>query len=777
MSAQLIQLQQLIDVPVPTALKNLKGWLVWRSEQHQGESKPRKVPYYVNGTRRHGEQGTNEEKARLATFDKALASLQSGKWTGLGFAMLPEWGLVGLDFDACFVEGKLHPTVERIVIGTYAEISPSGKGVRAFMTGELADKKSRATDGQFGFEVFHAKGFLTITGNALDICEMTDCLDTVAPVNDAVRELYAERFNVSRESSAAGHDGDITDPLMVSPPIGMRLAELAELVCSMDPNCDYLTWAKVGMACHHERGGNYDGFLVWDEWSKAGGTYPGTAAMHEKWESFGREFGRIVTARWLKKEFNTKTRKDKLLLDPADVMNTARQLLDREFTTMDGTSLLRCRNLWYEHTGPCYVEKSDESLRAAVWNFLDDSTKQIKIKNDEGKAEYITVPFRPSTATVSSAIDAMKAVALVEEAAPPSWLAGHKGPDATEIVSMKNGLLHIPTRSLMPHSAGFFTLNTLPYDWQDKGEPTEWLKFLNQVWPDDQESQDTLQEIFGYLLTPDTSQQKIFMIIGPRRSGKGTIGRVLASLVGRNNIASPTLTSLTGAFGLQPLIDKLVALVPDARVSGQSNTQAIVERLLMVSGEDVITVDRKHIGSWTGSMTSRFVILTNETPSLGDASGALAGRFITLAMEQSFYGREDNGLTARLLQELPAIFRWALDGRDRLKQRGYFIQPESASDAVDELAEVNSPIAAFVGDCCDVGPAHEVEVNELFSLWCSWCRENGREHPGTRESFGKRLRASTSGVKRNRLRVGGDREYRYTGIRIKPQVAEQAQEF
>jgi len=53
-----------------------------------------------------------------------------------------------------------------------------------------------------------------------------------------------------------------------------------------------------------------------------------------------------------------------------------------------------------------------------------------------------------------------------------------------------------------------------------------------------------LQDWFGYCLLPDTSQQKIFMIHGPKRSGKGTIARVLTSLVGIRNACAPTLAGL-----------------------------------------------------------------------------------------------------------------------------------------------------------------------------------------------------------------------------------------
>ncbi|MCZ6737546.1 MAG: hypothetical protein O7B77_06175, partial [Actinobacteria bacterium] len=50
---------------------------------------------------------------------------------------------------------------------------------------------------------------------------------------------------------------------------------------------------------------------------------------------------------------------------------------------------------------------------------------------------------------------------------------------------------------------------------------------------------------FGYALTQDTRQQKLFLIVGPKRSGKGTIARVLTAMVGADNVCNPTLASLS----------------------------------------------------------------------------------------------------------------------------------------------------------------------------------------------------------------------------------------
>lgn len=771
MVAQIVQIPRR-GIVAPTFLQEIPGWLVWKYEQVTGEAKPRKVPYYVGGGRRHGVQGSPDDRAKLVAFDQAAVALQSGKWAGVGLAMLPEWGLVGLDFDHCVADDKVLPDVQRLVAGTYAEMSPSGNGVRAFMRGALADRKSRADAAQFGFEVFHAKGFLTFTGHVLDACALMGDEDTVAPVTSDVLRLCAERFGAAVGGVAptvgAGGEWEADDPLMVTPPLGLRVAELIEMVGVLDPDCDYRTWCQVGMACHHERDGGEDGFLVWDDWSARSGKYPGREILRAKWASFGRNAGFSVTARWLVKAFNDKTRTEKLLLAPNDVLNTARMFVETACRSGEGVTLLRNAGQWFEHGGACYVEKPEESLRARMWDFLDGALKNVKQKKEDGTVEAVTVPFHPNVSQVSAAMDALKAVTLVEGAAPPCWLGGCTGPEPREIVSLTNGLLHVPTRRLLPHTVGLFNLNTLPYAWQAGGkQPREWIRFLNTVWPDDFESIDTLQEVFGYLLTPDTSQQKMFLIVGPRRSGKGTIGRVLRALVGPDNTASPTLNDLTTSFGLAPLINKLVAIIPDARVGGQTNKQAAVERLLMVSGEDSIAVDRKFLSAWTGPLSARFVFLTNETPQLGDASGALSGRFITLEMRESFYGREDRGLTARLLEELPEIFKWALEGRDRLQQRGHFIQPVSAADAVTELEESNSPIGAFVDECCELGAGYQVKVTDIFGAWHAWCTENGREHCGTVQSFARLIRAASAGLRVSKPRVGGAQQRCYDGIRVK----------
>ena len=312
----------------------------------------------------------------------------------------------------------------------------------------------------------------------------------------------------------------------------------------------------------------------------------------------------------------------------------------------------------------------------------------------------------------------------------------------------------------------------LPFDYTaDTQPPLRWLTFLSQIWPDDQASIETLQEIFGYFVSGSTSQQKIFAMIGPRRSGKGTIFRVLGALLGKENVVSPTMAALNTGFGIQPLIGKIAALVPDARFN--SRQDAITERLLSISGEDTLTIDRKYKPAWTGQLQTRFFVATNEMPRFADASGALASRFIALPMIRSFYGSENPNLTAELVPEIPAVFNWALDGLDRLRSRGYFQPPESSRVAVDQMQDLSSPVFAFVKGECVMGEGHSVPVDELWTHWKAWCEiENCRN--GTKSSFARNLRAAFPEISDTRPSINGKRVRVYQGIGLNADEPEPA---
>ena len=191
-------------------------------------------------------------------------------------------------------------------------------------------------------------------------------------------------------------------------------------------------------------------------------------------------------------------------------------------------------------------------------------------------------------------------------------------------------------------------------------------------------------------------------------------------------------------FGLAPLLGKPLAVISDARLDAKRDTSVVVERLVAISGEDTITVNRKYREQWTGKLPTRFLVISNELPRLGDASAAIANRFVVLLLQRSWLGREDHGLEARLHAELPAILTWALDGLDRLIAQDRFTRPESTDEAIVALQDLASPVAAFVRDYCEKGPLHEQRIDTLYGAWKLWADENGQRKT-TAQTFGRDL--------------------------------------
>ena len=206
---------------------------------------------------------------------------------------------------------------------------------------------------------------------------------------------------------------------------------------------------------------------------------------------------------------------------------------------------------------------------------------------------------------------------------------------------------------------------------------------------------------------------------------------------------------------------------------GRSDSTIAVERLLSISGEDTITIDRKYRDPWTGRLPTRFVVLTNELPRLTDASGTIASRFVILVLANSFYGSENPGLTDELVAEAPGIFNWALEGLDRLSARGHFKQPGVSGIALRQLEDLASPVSAFVRDRCRIDdPGAVVNKDELWRAWKTWCDDEGAR-PGTKSVFVRDLRAAVPGTTpQRRKHPDGTREHVIAGIALAPETVD-----
>lgn len=283
----------LLDAPIPDDLKQRPQWLVWRFEPNPDpkKTKPLKVPYYARTrTKRYGDQGDAADRAKLVTFDVAVAAVDPSKpnpFSGIGFAFLPGDGLIGIDIDKCIDldTGEISETADRIIkdCASYTEYSPSRTGVHIIVAGQTETFKSNA----IGLEVFCGRQYFTFTGQAY-----AGMPAAITPIADATLDYMRELVKNARRAPpapATSRPG--------SPPGQLGWNEERAKVKSalaMIPNEDYHVWIKVGMALYATFG--EDGFSMWNAWSSDAPNYSGSDSLQQKWSSFKRGVSTTVAA-------------------------------------------------------------------------------------------------------------------------------------------------------------------------------------------------------------------------------------------------------------------------------------------------------------------------------------------------------------------------------------------------------------------------------------------------------------------------------------------------
>jgi putative DNA primase/helicase len=255
---------------VPQALRDRKQWLVWKFESQPGDKKPRKVPYYAGGARRTGEQGSDDDRASLVTYDTAIASASLGRYSGIGFAFLPGDGLIGIDLDKVIDEDGVMVDRAREIIkacGSYTEYSPSKRGVHIFVAGETDTFKNN----EVGIEVFCGRQFFTFTGE-----QMTGTPEEIKPID----ELTLRRL---RKTVRGAKKREASTARSAAPSLSDELTRV-ESALPFIPSDEYHQWIEIGMALKASLG--EAGFGAWDRWSSRSGKYPGGQETARRWATF-----------------------------------------------------------------------------------------------------------------------------------------------------------------------------------------------------------------------------------------------------------------------------------------------------------------------------------------------------------------------------------------------------------------------------------------------------------------------------------------------------------
>jgi len=417
------------------------------------------------------------------------------------------------------------------------------------------------------------------------------------------------------------------------------------------------------------------------------------------------------------------------ILDP-DIFETdiahdiANQWLGEKYR-VDGTLILRTfRGEYVLFNGHCYKPVAKETIHGRIYEFL-----QGKRYTDASGA---TKRYKPTRAKVLDILDACSTCCPIA-ADPPVWLAGDNRVDPTKLIAFQNGILNIDDYlsgriTLANPDPNLFSFTVLPYNFDENAESPMWEDFLDDVFNEDQDKVQLMAQWMGYNCVPDMSYEKLMILQGRPRSGKGTCLEAIQAMLGNANCAVTSFTQLSTQFPYETLIGKLSASIAEAKAMRQRDSDMVLEKLLTIVGADQVSVNRKNIVALPMvRLFCRFTLAMNDLPAFTDHSGAFEARTSLLTYDNSYIGREDRSLKQRIRAEAASgkLINFALRGLQDLYQRTDFTLPKSSAMVMRTFRELVSPISTFAERCLRATPDGAVPLAYLYSMWRWWCDREG----------------------------------------------------
>ena len=410
---------------------------------------------------------------------------------------------------------------------------------------------------------------------------------------------------------------------------------------------------------------------------------------------------------------------------------------------------------WWRWANGCWSQVFSEEVERDVMLWLPN--QRLGVRDKMGFSHTRALSAEPEE--FDRVVKTIRRLRLITEHKAQGWLVTTDKPGF--LLCLGDCLFDPETGRQYEHTPEYWTTSALKFSAREALEapkPELWLRFLYESWGDKEVGM--MQEWFGYCLTPDTSQQKFMFLVGQPGSGKGTILNILLALVGRKNALSVPMSFFGGDYKPADFAEKLLICVPDARDVRYGD--ALTEVLSITGGDDIL-VNPKMKSAFSAKPRGKIIIGSNDLPNLQDTSDALARRAIPLRRDQGPNHNEDPALAVKLLAELPGIFRWALEGLNRLRARGYFDISVLDPELRRELREAANPIAAFLEETVILDPHSTVRKTALFEAWLKWAKENSVRIIYNSNKFSRGVKG-TLRITSERRGAGGLKQV-YCGIR------------
>lgn len=720
---------------IPDELKKCRQWVCWQSEPDpKSHSGIKKIP--VNP--KTGGQAMSNNPETWSDFETAVKA--SRNYSGIGF-MFSGSGYFGVDLDDCLpeIEGYLKGEknfVSDFVDGlkSYTELSQSCHGLHIICKGKLPEGARRKGK----FEMYDKGRYFIMTGNPIDpdnVLPVADCTESIralhskylAPVRrseksnvtipQSTSEVFTGRFRGSQVDMSVQ---DIIQKAMYSQN-GEKFRKLYNGDFS-----DYPSQSEADLAfC------NMLAFWCGRDIDKMDDIFRNSGLMRDKWDrkQSGSTYGNLMLKKAVEncQEVYNPQKNDSYSLS---VGGTSMKM-----HTLDDTgNAQRMYDLCGDVMRYCYTDRRWLSYQDGKWQYdvkggifvwadkvLESMKSELKLW-----AEYESGAMLPDYQKhMKKTRSNNSKKAMVKElehlvAVSPSEL------DADRLlVNVQNGVLNLRDFSMMEHKPDFLMTRMLGTSMSESPKnPEKWLDFLNQIFDGDLELIRYIQKALGYSLSGNTSEQCAFFLYGTGRNGKSTFLEVVRKIMGdyATNIQPESIMIKASTNTANSDIARLKGARLVTSVEPNEGMRLNEGLLKQLTGDDMITARKLYGDEFEFRPEFKLWMATNHKPTIRGTDLGIWRRihiipFCVTIPENTV----DKKLSYKLMQELPDILAWIVEGYKLWKMEG-LRKPKVIEDAVEEYRNEMDVISAFLASDYVV-QGGECKAQALYAVYCQWCGE------------------------------------------------------
>ncbi|MDF2064968.1 phage/plasmid primase, P4 family [Bacillus sp. Cr_A10] len=664
---------------IPKELINLNQWVLWRAEKIPEKNEFAKIPYQANGV----DKAKINDKTTWGSFEAINQAYQAGKSDGIGVVITKEDPYTCIDIDNVDMD-NLTEKVKEIINLSYAELSPSRKGIHVWVKSTHNKEKVMNKNAELNLEVYDNKRFMTMTGENINNLAINEGKHITKFIENTFRRNIQPHEIMEPIETGELLSDEVVLQKMFKSVKGEKIKKLFFGDIS-DYGNDHSS-ADLGLC-------SYLAFFSNNQLEQIQRLFERSALNRDKWIN--------------RPDYRAKTL-NKALSRPqvSETKDFEDVATERKFYGLN--DLGNAKRLVDE-----YGEEIKYSHRQASWLIWDgsrwayDQQEQIlllaqnipgNIRRDASKIEDDNERKKMyNFATSSENIGRLKDMVKTARFQTPTRVDMDELDKDIYLFNVANGTLNLKAGKLQPHNKKDLITKKSPIIYVPDAKCEEWNKFLHKVMGGDQELIKYLQRILGYALTGDTSEQKFFFLYGGGRNGKSTFLEVVGYIIGEYADTTPMSTFIQQQN--EGVSNDIAALKGSRFVSAQETEIGRVfaeSKIKQLTGGDTIKARFLHKEYFEFTPQFKIFLAGNHKPIINETKEAIWNRIRLIPFTVRIEDHErDPRLKEKLMAEASGILNWMLEGCEEWKENGLQC-PSGVTSATEEYREEMDGVQRFL---------------------------------------------------------------------------------